>query len=88
MKLSCNLDDTTPEAVGFAMERLLEAGALDAFTQAIGMKKNRPGVMLTCLCREEDREKMLSLLFAHTTTLGVRGHIPAPGTPWSGPSDR
>lgn len=74
VELSCNLDDTTPEAVGFAMERLLEAGALDAFTQAIGMKKNRPGVMLTCLCREEDREKMLSLLFAHTTTLGVREH--------------
>lgn len=75
VELCCNLDDMTPEALGFAQERLWEAGALDVYTVAVGMKKNRPGVMLTCMCKEEDREKMLSLLFAHTTTLGVRERL-------------
>lgn len=75
VELCCNLDDMTPEALGFAQERLWEAGALDVSTIAVGMKKNRPGVMLICMCREEDREKMLSLLFAHTTTLGVRERL-------------
>ena len=55
IELSCNLDDMTPEGVGFALETLLAEGALDAFTTAIGMKKSRPGVMLTCLCRPEGR---------------------------------
>ena len=71
-QLACNLDDMTPEALGFAQERLWEAGALDVTTAPIGMKKNRPGVQLTCLCRLEDREKLVSVLFAHTTTVGVR----------------
>lgn len=71
-QLACNLDDMTPEALGYAQERLWEAGALDVTTAPIGMKKNRPGVQLTCLCRLEDREKLVSVLFAHTTTLGVR----------------
>lgn len=71
-QLACNLDDMTPEALGFAQERLWEAGALDVTTAPIGMKKNRPGVQLICLCRLEDREKLVSVLFAHTTTLGVR----------------
>lgn len=71
-ELSCNVDDMTPEAVAFAAETLLEAGALDVFTTPIGMKKSRPGILLTCLCRLEDREKLIGLLFAHTTTLGVR----------------
>ena len=71
-QLACNLDDMTPEALGFAQERLWEAGALDVTTAPIGMKKNRPGVQLTCLCRLEDREKLVSVLFAHTTPLGVR----------------
>ena len=71
-QLACNLDDMTPEALGFAQERLWEAGALDVTTAPIGMKKNCPGVQLTCLCRLEDREKLVSVLFAHTTTLGVR----------------
>lgn len=72
VELRCNLDDMTGEAVGFAMEELLSAGALDVFTSPIGMKKGRPAVLLTCLCRLEDREKMARLLFRHTTTLGVR----------------
>ena len=71
-ELRCNLDDMTGESIGFAMEELLSAGALDVFTSPIGMKKNRPAVLLTCLCRLEDREKMARLLFRHTTTLGVR----------------
>ena len=72
LELACNLDDMTPEAVGFAMEQLFAAGALDVYTTPIGMKKNRPGVLLTCMCREEDREAMLRTLFRHTSTLGVR----------------
>ena len=74
-ELICNLDDMTPEALGFAQERLLEAGALDVWTVAAGMKKNRPGVVLSVLCRPEDREKMVRLVFLHTTTLGVRERL-------------
>ncbi len=74
LELQCNLDDMTPEALGFAQERLMAAGALDVYTTGIGMKKNRPGILLTCLCRPDQRETMLSLLFRHTTTLGVREH--------------
>ena len=72
VELSCNLDDCTGEAIGFASEQLLQAGALDVYTTQVIMKKNRPGVLLTCMCKPSDREKMLSLLFRHTTTLGVR----------------
>ena len=75
VELACNLDDMTPEEIGFAAERLLEAGAPDVFTTPIGMKKNRPGVLLTVLCREEQRHEMLRLLFRHTTTLGVRESV-------------
>ncbi len=71
-ELCCNLDDMTPEAVGFAMEQLLQDGALDVYTTPIGMKKCRPGVLLTVLCRPEDRERLAQLLLRHTTTLGVR----------------
>ena len=74
LELSCNLDDMTGEAIGFAVEQLMDAGALDAFTTPIGMKKSRPGVMLTILCRPEDKERLLPLLFRHTTTLGIREH--------------
>ena len=75
LELSCNLDDMTPEAVGFAMEELLEAGALDVYTIPVTMKKNRPGFILNCLCRESMREKILSLMFLHTTTLGIREYL-------------
>lgn len=74
-ELYCNIDDMTGEEIGFAVNRLLAAGALDVFTTPIGMKKNRPGVLLTCMCRAEDREKMLKLIFKHTSTIGVREHI-------------
>ena len=74
-ELRCNVDDMTGEAIGFALEQLLAEGALDAFTTAIGMKKSRPGVMITVLCREEQKEKMVALLLRHTTTLGVREQL-------------
>lgn len=72
VELSCNLDDMTGEDIGFAMERLLEAGAPEVFTTPIFMKKNRPAVMLTVLCRQEQREQIVRLIFRHTTTLGIR----------------
>ena len=74
-ELQCNLDDMTGEELGFAMERLFEAGALDVWTTAIGMKKSRPGVMLSVLCRTTERDALLKCLFHHTTTLGVREHL-------------
>lgn len=72
VELCCNVDDMTPEDVGFAIDELFRAGAPDAYYECIGMKKNRPGVMLTCLCRQEQRDAMLGLIFKHTTTIGIR----------------
>lgn len=72
LELRCNVDDMTGEAIGFAMEQFMEQGALDAFTIPIGMKKSRPGVLITVLCRESDREKFIQLIFQHTSTLGIR----------------
>ena len=74
-ELFCNLDDMTPEAIGFVQEILFAAGALEVYTIPIGMKKSRPGILLTCMCRCNDKEKMVSLLFKHTTTLGIRESI-------------
>ena len=71
-ELSCNLDDCTGEALGFAQEELFAAGALDVWTSPISMKKGRPAVQLCCLCREGRKEALVRLLFRHTTTLGVR----------------
>lgn len=72
IELACNLDDMTPEELAFAMEELFSLGALDVYFTNIGMKKSRPGVKLTCMCREKQREQMLECIFKHTTTLGVR----------------
>ena len=71
-ELNCNVDDMTGEQIGFALEILMDLGALDVFTIPIGMKKSRPGILLTVLCKEADKEKMVSLIFKHTTTLGIR----------------
>lgn len=71
-ELACNIDDMTGEELGFVMERLFDAGALDVCTANIGMKKNRPGILLTCMCRTEDRERMVREIFRQTTTLGIR----------------
>ena len=65
----------TWEALGFAMEELFAAGALDVYTVPIGMKKSRPGTLLCVMCRAEDKEKMVRLLFRHTTTIGIRENV-------------
>ena len=75
VELTCNLDDMTGEAIGHACEELFAAGALDVFTTAIGMKKNRPGTMLTALVRPETEEAVVRALFIHTKTLGVRRSV-------------
>lgn len=75
VELSCNVDDMTAEELAFVMEQLFAAGALDVYTIPVGMKKSRIGSMLTCMCHVQQRETMLSVLFRHTTTLGVREHI-------------
>lgn len=72
VELNCNVDDMTGEAVGFAMETLFDAGALEVYTVPIGMKKSRPGQLLCVMCRTEDKESMVRLLFQHTTTIGIR----------------
>lgn len=71
-ELCCNIDDMTGEAIGFAVEILLKEGALDVYTVGVGMKKNRPGTLLCVMCKAEDKDKMVQLIFKHTTTLGVR----------------
>jgi uncharacterized protein (TIGR00299 family) protein len=70
--LEANLDDLNPQVFGYVMDRLLEEGALDAFGVPVQMKKNRPGTLLTVLCKPEDAAKLTKIIFAETTTLGVR----------------
>lgn len=77
VELKCNIDDMTAEALGYAQEALLSAGALDVYTTPIGMKKNRPAILLTCMCRKEQRDDMLRCIFANTTTIGVREYVSA-----------
>jgi uncharacterized protein (TIGR00299 family) protein len=72
--IEANLDDMNPQIYGYVLEKALSAGALDVYTTALQMKKNRPGTLLTILCRPEDAGKLMSLIFAETTTLGVRTH--------------
>jgi uncharacterized protein (TIGR00299 family) protein len=70
--LEANLDDLNPQVFGYVMDRLLAEGALDAFGMPVQMKKNRPGTLLTVLCKPEDASRLTQLIFAETTTLGVR----------------
>ena len=72
--LECNLDDTTPELIGALTAQLLAAGALDVFTTAIQMKKQRPGTLLSLLCRAAEKPALLDLIFRGSTTFGVREH--------------
>lgn len=72
VSLSCNVDDMTAEAVGFAMERLFAAGALEVYAVPVCMKKSRPGTLLRVICRPRDREAIVEAVFRHTTTLGIR----------------
>lgn len=70
--LEANVDDMTPQIFAYAMERVFEEGALDAFGTPVQMKKNRPGMLLTVLCRPEDSTRLTKIILAETTTLGVR----------------
>jgi uncharacterized protein (TIGR00299 family) protein len=70
--LEANLDDLNPQVFGYVMERLLEAGALDVFGTPVNMKKNRPGTLLTVLSKPEAAANLAQIIFAETTTLGVR----------------
>jgi uncharacterized protein (TIGR00299 family) protein len=69
-----NLDDASPQIVGHVMERAFERGALDCYFTPVQMKKNRPGVLISVLCRPAEREAIYQLLFDETTTLGVRSY--------------
>ena len=71
-QLSANLDDMTAEELGYASEQLLAAGALDVYTVAATMKKSRPGVVFSCLCKEADQDRMAALMLRYTTSFGVR----------------
>lgn len=70
--LETQVDDLTPQAIGYVFDALFAAGALDVFTQAAGMKKSRPGVLITVICRPDDVAACESVLFQETTTLGIR----------------
>jgi uncharacterized protein (TIGR00299 family) protein len=70
--LEANIDDSSPQVLGYAMERLLEAGALDVTLESVLMKKNRPGTLVRVIAKPEDREALAQLMFAETSTLGLR----------------
>jgi uncharacterized protein (TIGR00299 family) protein len=70
--LECEIDDMNPQLFGPLMERLHQAGALDVFYAPVQMKKNRPGTLVTVIAKPADRERLSGLLFAETTTIGVR----------------
>jgi pyridinium-3,5-bisthiocarboxylic acid mononucleotide nickel chelatase len=72
--IEANLDDMNPQIYGYFQEKALAAGALDVFTTSVQMKKNRPGTLLTVLCRPADAQGLMSLIFAETTTFGVRSY--------------
>lgn len=74
-ELSCNIDDMTAEDVSFAADCLREAGALEVYTTAVTMKKSRPGLVFTCICRRTDRTHMAELMFRHLSTLGIRENL-------------
>lgn len=71
-ELRCNVDDMTAEQIGFAMDRLFEAGAADAFTSPINMKKSRPGTLICVICRPEIKDSLTKVLFKYTSTAGIR----------------
>jgi uncharacterized protein (TIGR00299 family) protein len=72
LELSCNLDDISGEELGYAMEKLFEAGAYEVFYESVYMKKNRPGILLRCFCASSEKERFTKLIFEHTTTRGLR----------------
>lgn len=75
IELRCNIDDMTPEDIGYSIDIFLEGGAYDAFTSPIYMKKNRPATMLSVICNETMRDKIVELIFKHTSTIGIRQNV-------------
>lgn len=73
--LECNLDDTTPEIIGALTSTLLQRGALDVFTTAVQMKKQRPGTLLTALCHAGQRDALIEAIFTESTTFGIREYL-------------
>lgn len=72
--VACEIDDMNPQIFGALMDRLYAGGALEVFYQPVQMKKNRPGTLMTIVCRPEDRRALTDLVFTETTTIGVRHH--------------
>ena len=72
IEIVCNVDDMTGEEIGYATSILMENGALDVFTTPVFMKKNRPGILITCVVRPEDKDYFAKLIFENTTTIGLR----------------
>ncbi len=70
--LEANIDDLNPQVFGYVIEKLIDAGALDVFGTPVQMKKNRPGMLLTVLSRTEDSQTLSRIIFAETSTLGIR----------------
>ena len=70
--IEANLDDMNPQIYGYFLEKALAAGALDVYTTPVQMKKNRPGTLLTVLCKPQETPTLMSLIFAETTTFGAR----------------
>ena len=74
LMIETNIDDISPQVVGYVMDRAFELGALDCYLTQTQMKKNRPGLLVSILCRPAEREKFLQILFAETTTIGARSY--------------
>jgi uncharacterized protein (TIGR00299 family) protein len=74
LMIETNIDDMSSQLFGYVMDRAFELGALDCYLSPVQMKKSRPGMLVSILCRPEDREKFLQMLFAETTTIGARSY--------------
>ena len=74
LMIETNIDDMSPQLFGHVMDLAFELGALDCYFTSVQMKKNRPGMLLSMLCRPNEREKFLQMLFAETTTIGARSY--------------
>lgn len=74
LMIETNIDDMSPQLFGHVMDRAFDLGALDCYLTNTQMKKNRPGILVSILCRPNDRDKFLQLLFAETTTIGARSY--------------
>jgi uncharacterized protein (DUF111 family) len=72
LMLQANIDDMNPQIVSYVMDRLLEGGALDVWWQPVVMKKSRPGLLLTVLCRAADSDRLEQIIFQETSTIGLR----------------